>query len=129
MKINTPLRIFIVDDDMLTAETLKDYITRETKHTVFVYATGEECIKHVSEKPDVIILDYYLNSKEKDAANGMEILKAIKKYHPEIHVIFLSGQERYGVAMQTIQKGAEHYVVKDKEAYAKIDVILQGINS
>ena len=57
----------------------------------------------------------------------MEILKAIKKYNPNIHVIFLSGQERYGVAMQTLQKGAEYYVIKDNEAFGKIEKILSGI--
>lgn len=129
MKVSSPLKIFIVDDDVMMAEMLRDKISDNTTHTVLLFHTGEECIKHVGEKPDVIILDYFLNSKNLDASNGMEVLKAIKKAHPEIHVIFLSSQERYGVAMQVLQKGAEYYIIKDKGAFEKIEKILQGIAS
>lgn len=95
--ITTPLKIFIVDDDNMMLEMLRDRIGQHASNTVLTFSTGEDCLKHVAENPDVIILDYYLNSKNPDASNGMEILKAIKKYNPNIHVIFLSGQERYGV--------------------------------
>lgn len=125
--ITTPLKIFIVDDDNMMLEMLRDRIGQHSSYTVLAFSTGEDCLKHVAENPDVIILDYYLNSKNPDASNGMEILKAIKKYNPNIHVIFLSGQERYGVAMQTLQKGAEYYVIKDNEAFGKIEKILSGI--
>ena len=39
---------------------------------------GKECLGHLSESPEVIVLDYYLNTVQKDAANGMEILQLIK---------------------------------------------------
>ena len=32
----------------------------------------------------------------------------------------LSGQEKYGVALQTIQKGAEQYLMKDENAFEEI---------
>lgn len=77
-------------------------------------------MQHLPELPDFIILDYYLNTVEKNAANGMEILKTIKKNYPAIHVIMLSSQDSYNTAMQTILKGAEQYVVKDENAFEKI---------
>lgn len=117
-------RIFIVDDDTMLTEALKDYLTRKVAHQVKSFHTGEECLKHLSEAPDVIILDYYLNTIQKDAANGMEILQAIKKHYPNIRIIMLSSQERYVVAMQTIQKGAEQYVIKDEDAFEKIAEML-----
>ncbi len=113
-------KIFIVDDDTMLTEALEDILTRKIPHKVTSFHTGEECLKHLSEAPDVIILDYYLNTVLKDAANGMEILKTIKKMYPRIHIIMLSSQERYAVAMQTIQKGAEQYVIKDESAFEKI---------
>jgi DNA-binding NarL/FixJ family response regulator len=126
MEIVTPKKIFIVDDDAMLAEALTDFLTRKTSHRIQVFSTGEECLNHLAEKPDVIILDYYLNTVEKDAANGMEILQVIKKHYPELHVIMLSSQERYAIALQTIQKGAEQYVIKDEEAFGKIASIIRG---
>jgi DNA-binding NarL/FixJ family response regulator len=120
MSIGKLKKIFIVDDDEMLTSAFEDYITRKTPHKVRSFGTGEECLKNLNEEPDVIILDYYLNSVQKDAANGMEILQVIKKKYPGIHVIMLSSQERYAVAMKTIQKGAEQYVIKDEDAFEKI---------
>ena len=120
MEIGKAKKIFIVDDDAMLREALKDWLTRKIPHQVSTFDTGEECLKHLSDKPDVVVLDYYLNTVSKDAANGIEILGAIKKYDPAIHVIILSSQEHYGIAIQTIQKGAEQYVIKDENAFEKV---------
>jgi DNA-binding NarL/FixJ family response regulator len=122
-----PKKIFIVDDDKMLCEAMNDYLTRIIPHKIYTFHTGEDCIKHLSERPDVIILDYYLNSVQKDAANGMEILNTIKKQYPNTHVIMLSSQERYGIAMQTIQQGAEQYVVKDEKAFEKISFMIDDL--
>ena len=120
MDFKKPKKIFIVDDDMMLTEAFTDYLTRKVPHHITAFHTGEECLKHLAELPDFIILDYHLNTIEKDAANGMEILKTIKKHYPQIHIIMLSSQESYNTAMQTILKGAEQYVIKDENAFEKI---------
>ena len=122
-------KIFIVDDNDMLSMALEDFITSKTPHTVQVFGTGEECIRHLAtEVPDIIILDYYLNSIEHKAANGSKILEAIKKIDPSIHVIMLSGQDAYGAALQTIMKGADSYVIKDADAFTKIESILRNLN-
>ncbi|CAN5372150.1 hypothetical protein BH11BAC1_BH11BAC1_09310 [soil metagenome] len=121
-----PKNIFIVDDDVMLTESLSDYLTRTIAHKVSVFPTGEDCLKHLAESPDIVILDYFLNTVQEDAANGMEILQTIKKNYPNIHVIMLSSQERYSIASQTIQKGAEQYVIKDKDAFEKIAGIVNS---
>ena|ERR1035438_8365274 len=127
MALSKVKKIFIVDDDPMLREALQDYLTRKIPHQVRLFNTGEECFQCMSENPDVIILDYYLNTVSKDAADGMQILQQLKNLYPGIHVIMLSSQEKYGVAMQTIQKGAEHYVVKDEKSFEKIAAIINEI--
>jgi DNA-binding NtrC family response regulator len=124
MDFSKPKKIFVVDDDTMLTEALKDYLTRKTPHQVFTFNTGEECLRHLSEGPAIIILDFHLNSVQKDAANGMEILQVIKKHYPATHVIMLSSQEKYSLALQTIQKGAVQYVVKDENAFEKIATMI-----
>jgi two-component system OmpR family response regulator len=128
MDYGKPKKIFIVDDDQMLTEALADYLTRKIPHIVSTFHTGEQCLEHLSEKPDVIILDYYLNTVQKDAASGLEILNTIKKHYPAMHIIMLSGQERYGIALQTIQKGAEQYVMKDEMAFEKIAKMINEIS-
>jgi len=121
-------KIFIVDDNEMLTMALEDYLTRRTMHKVQVFGTGEECINHLDESPDIIILDYNLNSVKESAANGAQILDLIKKLDHSIHVIMLSSQDAYGTALQTIMKGADTYVIKDADAFAKIEAIIQEIN-
>lgn len=120
MEFSKPKKIFIVDDDSMLREAMSDYLTRKVPHKISSFSTGEECLKHISEEPEIVILDFHLNTVDKSAANGMEVLKTIKKHYPGIHVIMLSSQERYGIALQTIQKGAEQYVIKGDDAFEKI---------
>jgi len=127
MEFGKPKNIFIIDDDPFMRETLKDHLTKDVPHQVSAFPTGEEALRHLEQKPDVIVLDFHLNSASKDAATGLEILMTIKKHYPSIPVIMLSSQERYAVAMQTIQKGAEQYVIKDKDAFEKIAEIIKEL--
>lgn len=121
-------KIFIVDDDEMLSMALEDYLTRKTLHEVQIYHTGEECLKNLRAQPDVVILDFNLNSVSKDAVNGLHVLEAIKKINKNIHVIMLSSQEAYGTALQTINKGAEEYVIKDEDAFEKITSIVNSLN-
>jgi DNA-binding NtrC family response regulator len=120
MEFSKPKKIFIVDDDVMLTEALSDYLTRKVPHEVSCYHTGEQAMKHLGSNPDVIILDYYLNTVVKDAATGMEVLESIKKHYPDASVIMLSSQESYAKAAQTISKGAINYVIKDENAFEKI---------
>ena len=120
MTNNNPT-IFIVDDEPLLSEMLTDYL--KDQHAAFnikSFPTGEACLLCLDEEPDAVVLDYHLNSKEKDAANGIDILKEIKKRNKALPVIILSSQESYGTAAKTIMHGAVHYVIKSQDAFEEI---------
>lgn len=120
-------KIFIVDDDdffrEMLADSLKKFLWLQTQQ----FENGEECLKNLfAMQPDLVILDYNLNDNDPKAKNGLEILNEIKKQSPATRVIILSGQNKYGVAMQSISKGAEHYVMKDNDAFKTISSIVEG---
>ena len=80
--------IFIVDDEPLLTEMLSDYLKEQySGFKIRSFPTGEACLEQIDESPDAVVLDYYLNSREKDAANGIDILKE----NPPSMI--LSGQE------------------------------------
>jgi two-component system OmpR family response regulator len=106
--------IFIVDDDMMLAAMLADHLRTTFTHRVEVFHTGEECLARLSEHPDLVILD-----------DGLRILEKIKKLDRRVHVIMLSSQTQYGIALQTVQKGAEHYVLKGRDQFDQIDRIVR----
>jgi DNA-binding NtrC family response regulator len=119
-------KIFVVDDDKMYATMLADHL-EEKGFAAKTFATGEDCLAHLDEEPGLIILDYYLDSEVPGARNGLEILQAIKKADEDIKVIMLSSQEHYGVALQTLAKGAIYYVIKDLQSFKEIDNLLEGL--
>jgi len=126
MKNQKP-KIFIVDDEPLLSEMLSDYLNEQyLGFKIKSFATGEACLERLHENPDAVVLDYYLNSKEKDASNGIDILKEIKKQNKNLPVIMLSSQKSYSTASQTIMFGAVHYVIKGQDAFSEIYELIKA---
>lgn len=120
-------KIFIVDDEPLLTEMLKDAIEEEFSSVeVTAFPTGEACLRSLDQGPDLVVLDYHLNSREKAAANGIDILKEIKNHDKALPVIMLSSQKSYGTAAQTILYGAVHYVMKGQDAFAEINDLIKA---
>ena len=120
-------KLFIVEDDPMFAEMLKDFLTSRPQWEVYHFPTGEECVKQAYLMPEVAIIDYHLDNKESEGINGIDAMVKLKKTAPGCHCVFLSGQQRYGVALQTISHGAESYIFKDENAFQEIGKILDAI--
>ena len=120
-------KIFVVDDDAMIRMLVEDHLSQNPSYQVTSFPTGEDCIKSLNEEPDVVILDFELNSVVPDAKDGLTILQEIKKIDKDITVIMLSSQSAYGKATQTIMKGALEYVVKGDDAFQHIDKILKSL--
>ena len=125
--INNHPTVFIVDDEPLLSEMLADYLKEQySGFTIATFPTGEACLQNLHLQPSIVVLDYYLNSKEKDAANGIDILKEIKSRNKALPVIMLSSQKSYGTATQTILYGAVHYVIKGQDAFEEIYQLIKA---
>jgi CheY-like chemotaxis protein len=110
--MNRDKLIFIVDDDpFITKLVVKRFSSEGYRIEAFDY--GEECIKAMAAKPDMIILDYYFTKPDSTVLNGMEVFDKIKEIDPNIIVIMLSGQERGEVVLELARKGIDDYVIKD----------------
>lgn len=120
-------KVFIVDDEPLLSEMLTDYLKNQNPNLeISSFPTGESCLTALDAHPDIVVLDYYLNSREKNAANGLDILKELKKRDKALPVIMLSSQESYSTAGQTIMLGAIHYVIKGSDAFHEIFELIQA---
>jgi DNA-binding NtrC family response regulator len=107
--------IFVVEDNQVYNKLVVSYLRSKKFNRVESYTSGEDCLNALDKKPDIIIQDYLL-----EGMNGIDVLKAAKKVHPEIEFIFLSGQDSIDVAINTMKYGAYDYIVKDQLALKKI---------
>ncbi len=129
MKTLANIKVFFVDDDEAFREPLKKYIEQECFPLVKIqtFETGEDCLKAMEDLPDMVILDFFLNSNVKEAMNGLGILKLITSKYPSIPVIMLSSQDDVTTAVQMINNGAFDYVTKSSSAFVKIKNLIENI--
>lgn len=85
------MKLVIIDDDRLIRETLLNYLDGEDCDAV-VAADGNEGMRLVGEhQPDVVVTDILMPNKE-----GMETITDLKKEHPDVRIIAISGQNWSG---------------------------------
>ena len=114
------IKLFLVDDDALYLKVLEIELLQNDNFILETFATGEMCIANLSQKPDVVVLDYYLDSLDKNAMNGIEVLDKIKAINPDIPVVMLSSQDKIEVAINCMHHNAFDYIVKSETAFVRL---------
>ena len=121
--------IYIVEDNDLYAKSLQTFIQNRFPQLkeVKTFRIGELCLMELHNNPDIIIMDYYLNSKYQEALNGLEIIEQIKEQKPKTNIIVLSGQEKFNVVLEAIKQHNCLYVQKNQEAFNKVSEHIEEI--
>ena len=106
------IKVIILDDHQLFIDGIINSFKKNSEINFIDYAlngaSGLSKIK--SLMPDVVILDIDFS---KTGENGIDLLKLIKKNHPEIKVIILTGHCDTGLINVLRQEGADGYRVKN----------------
>ena len=120
MKSENKIKIFLVDDDAVFLKLLEIEFRNSGDFSIETFATGELCLKRLAEDPDIIILDYHLDSIDKNAMNGIKTLDRIKTIDLRVPVIMLSEQDKIDVAIECMHHKAYDYVVKSETAFLRL---------
>ena len=121
MKTEKEPLVFIVEDNEAYAEMIRYYVESNGYETR-VFHTGGDCLSNMSQKPDILILDFMLGKM-----NGLEVLKLVKELDQNVKVIFLSAQDDIQVGIDSLKQGAYDYVMKDDFAFGNVIVGLNRI--
>jgi two-component system OmpR family response regulator len=127
VKNENKIKLFLVDDDALFLKSMEIEFMEHADFTIETFATGELCLEHLSDNPDVIILDYHLDGIDATAMNGLETLDKIKAYNNDIPVVMLSSQDKIEVAINCMHHKAFDYVVKSETSFLRLQKIITNI--
>lgn len=126
MALSDKRYIFLVDDEPIQNEMLKDFLSERYTYEIKVFESGEEALANMHLHPEIVVLDYHLNAHLNDAKNGVDVLKEMKDKHPDTQVIMLSGQDKIDVAVDTMKFGAFDYIVKGESAFPRIENVINN---
>ena len=116
-------RVFIVEDNELYARVLKKKLVNK-QYEVSVFYTGRDCLNNLDLKPAIVTLDYRLPD-----IPGDELLAAIVKADPSVHVIIISGQDEIDTAIRLLKAGAYDYISKGPDTLEKLTHTIRNIHS
>ncbi len=118
------LKIFVVDRDEYTTNSYKLMLHEMGYKNVFTMSDAASCINNLVNKPDIIFLDYAVNT-----FLGLEVLKKIKRINPEIHVVILSEIDQLNDAIIALKLGAYDLILKGELEEDHFAMILENIES
>jgi DNA-binding NtrC family response regulator len=101
----------LVLDDVEDAVVLIQKILGRKGHDVVGFMDEEQAIAHARSKDvDLLILDIKLKK-----LSGIEVLQEIKKSHPAVKAIMLTGYPTLETAREAKELGAQEYCIKPIE--------------
>ena len=101
--------ILITDDERDIRELISD-ILKDEGYTTRLAGTSDECMAQIEkEPPSLMILDIWLKDS---AMDGIDILKAVKRDHPGIPIVIISGHGNIEIAVAAIKQGAYDFIEK-----------------
>ena len=118
--------ILVVDDEADIRELVSGILEDEGYHPR-VAADSDGVFRALRERrPGLIILDVWLQNS---AMDGIEILEEIKKTHPELPVVIISGHGTIETAVAAIKKGAYDFVEKPFNADRLVLVVNRALEA
>ena len=104
------VKLLLVDDEARFVETLSKRLTARG-FDVLGALSGPQALDLLRERPfDVVLLDVWMPGMD-----GLEVLKAIRRLHPSVKVILVSGNASINAAIEGMRLGAVDYLLKPVE--------------
>ncbi|KAF0196493.1 MAG: atoC [Bacteroidetes bacterium] len=117
-----PLKIFIVEDDVIFAKIMSHHLTLNPEYEVEIFPDGKSLLKNLYKNPTLVSLDYNLPDM-----TGLEVLKQVREFNPDLPVVIVSGQQDVATAIELLKKGAYDYILKDQDTKERLWNITKNI--
>src|SRR3979490_2410274 len=101
--------ILIVDDEADIRDLVAGILEDEGFHTRTARDSDSALTEISNRRPHLVFLDIWLQGSRLD---GLQLLEAIKRGHPELPIAMISGHGSIGAAVAAIKRGAYDFIEK-----------------
>jgi two-component system nitrogen regulation response regulator NtrX len=118
--------ILVVDDEADIRESVSG-ILEDEGHRCRLARDSDEALRAIEERrPHLVVLDIWLQGSRLD---GLEVLNIIKKVHPDLPVVIISGHGNIETAVTAIKRGAYDYIEKPFKADRLLLVTMRALET
>ena len=116
MKTYETIKIAVVDDDAILAESLAGQLSRFPDIKVLRWHHDPaDCLDHFNntdlEQPQIVITDFRM-----PRMNGLELCRKLQQSHPDVRPIMLTNLESAVIVENAVCYGVRAYLLKDVSA-------------
>ena len=114
--------VLVVDDEQIVCNSCRKILSQQG-HNVQIALHGREALRKVEEdKYDVVVADWKMPE-----IDGMEVLRIVKKNHPEIVPIMITGYPSVESAVKAMRLGISNYLPKPISPNALTDALEKAL--
>ena len=104
-----PLKILIVEDEILIGETIKIYLRERGHIPMDIVISYEEALQSISlSLPDVVLVDIRLFGEK----SGIDLAEVIQNQYAQLPIVFLTSQYDVRVSNKALELNPSGYLVK-----------------
>src|SRR5438034_409916 len=118
-----PPTVLLIEDSADTARLISGALHAASGHfEVPTASSGRAGMEYLAEHPvDCVLLDYRLPDLD-----GLECLRRLRRDHPEVPVVMITGAGSEELAVEAMKLGATDYVVKHGKYLVTVPVVVRG---
>ncbi len=117
----TPIRILVVDDEVVNVKNVQRFLGNKG-YDVVTATDGGDAISLLQAQPfDLVITDLKMG-----AVGGVEVLVAAKELYPQIEVIIFTGYATVNSAVEAMSQGAFYYMAKPIKLSELYELVVQA---
>lgn len=135
------LKVGLLEDQSVLREALARFLTANGYEVLFAAATADAFLQQADQQqPDVVLVDPYLEADEwtpvrphsgdgprPTEPSGLRAIRQLRKWHPEIRALVLSGSHDPADVQRAMACGASGYVDKNSENLQGLAFAVQAV--
>jgi|ERR671918_1792363 two-component system nitrogen regulation response regulator NtrX len=117
-------RVLVVDDEPHVGALVRDVLT-ELGYAVKHVIGGAEALELVPVfEPNVVLLDLTM-----PGMSGVEVLERLRRDHPRLPVVIISGNQDVDIARRTLGNGAFDYIQKPFDIAVMARIVAAAVST
>ena len=119
------VNIFVIEDSDVLSFLLKaelENLYKQKGFTISKFESGEACQSMLHLNPELVIVDYHLDSKNKNAMNGIEVMEMVRELSPDTDFIMITNDQQTEVFLRAKKYGIHDYIIKGPHLTYKLSL-------
>ena len=120
--------IYVVEDDVVERTMMLDFLSQYKNVTLKGFMTGEACIGQILHSkifPDIILMDYYLDTSQVAEYTGLDTLTKIMEISPDTRIIMFTSVDYTNIIKLAKEKGASDFIIKGPKGFDEVKSIIE----